>query len=279
MEALFRSPGAFVHSEIEVSSHCICNTGSLRQNIIPNITQTPHHCCFIVSLLPQLSPALRALFLSSLHCHTFNHKTTREILLNGLIYFFGTFSSHLASPILARVFHRGKITEGYYKSARVLQAVKKSWPIVVDCEDHSHQQNLLKHIAATCFSVCCTNKFPVYHEGCACSYTYTCNVMFPLESAVHCGHAAAALHAVLLDSRLSLVLPVRHSLSYCRYLGNRTPLFCMINTFCVVMTQITEQNMSAVVCKKNVWSIFYVRASMLFSFGFFSYFRTWTMIW
>lgn len=116
MEALFRSPGAFVHSEIEVSSHCICNTGSLRQNIIPNITQTPHHCCFIVSLLPQLSPALRALFLSSLHCHTFNHKTTREILLNGLIYFFGTFSSHLASPILARVFHRGKITEGYYKS-------------------------------------------------------------------------------------------------------------------------------------------------------------------
>lgn len=57
MEALFSSPGAFVHSEIEVSSHCICNTSSVRQNIIPNITQTPHHCCFIVSLLAQLSPA------------------------------------------------------------------------------------------------------------------------------------------------------------------------------------------------------------------------------
>lgn len=99
MEALFSSPGAFVHSEIEVSSHCIRNTGSFRQNIIPNITQTPHRCCFIVSLLARLSPAKRALFLSSLHCHTFNHKTTREILLNGLIYFFGTFSSHLAPPI------------------------------------------------------------------------------------------------------------------------------------------------------------------------------------
>lgn len=83
-EELFSSPGAFVHCEIEVSSHCICITGNLRQNIIPNITQTPHRCCFIVSLLAQLSHAQSALFLFSLYCQTFNHKTTQEVLLNGL---------------------------------------------------------------------------------------------------------------------------------------------------------------------------------------------------
>lgn len=106
-EELFSSPCAFVHCEIEVSSHCICITGNLRQNIIPNITQTPHHCCFIVSLLAQLSHAQSALFLFLMHCQTFNHKTTQEVLLNGLNLVFGTFSF----PILLAMIWQGYSTE------------------------------------------------------------------------------------------------------------------------------------------------------------------------
>lgn len=71
VEALFSSPGAFVHSEIEVSSHCVCNTGNLKQNI----TSLCVCCCFIVSLLALV------LFLPSLHCQTGQNICAEFLLL------------------------------------------------------------------------------------------------------------------------------------------------------------------------------------------------------
>lgn len=120
-EELFSSPGAFVHCEIEVSSHCICITGNLRQNIIPNITQTRNRCCFIVSLLAQLSHAQSALFLFSLHCQTFNHKTTQEVLLNGLnLVFWNIFFSNFAALI-----RQGYSSEAKWHTVRRLLQVKQ----------------------------------------------------------------------------------------------------------------------------------------------------------
>lgn len=163
-EELFSSPGAFVHCEIEVSSHCICITGNLRQNIIPNITQTPHRCCFIVSLLAQLSHAQSALFLFSLYCQTFNHKTTQEVLLNGLnLVFWKIFFSNFACTDSEEVFHRGKITHSEevitgqtakcLLSSSLLGYEDKGFffyfehdPFVVYCERNSHLQILFKHM-------------------------------------------------------------------------------------------------------------------------------------
>lgn len=110
MEALFSSPGAFVRSEIEVSSHCICITGSLRQNIIPSFTQTPHRCCFIVLLLDELSPVERALFPFSLALSYFKPQDNKGNLVDCLtLYFWNIFFSFCFTN-LTKVLHRGKIT-------------------------------------------------------------------------------------------------------------------------------------------------------------------------
>lgn len=161
MEALFSSPGAFVHSEIEVSSHCIRNTGNLRHNI-PNITHTA--AAFTVSLLAQLSRTESLIPVPSA-LSDFQPQDNKGNLVEWLNIFLQNIFCTFCFTDLAGVFHRGEITD----SERVitgqaakclfstpLKAVKTkaffrlwAWPSVMDCEHNSHLQNFLKHTA--CF--------------------------------------------------------------------------------------------------------------------------------